>query len=112
MLNDLRTTECSILAVMVLQLHPRSICCESTVSIRKSWGAPEKDELTTCVTEHHSALVHRLWQLSGQGDHLRLVLLTEHRFTRPERQTLLLTLLFEDLTAGEVVCIIPLILFT
>jgi len=36
----------------------------------KSWDAPATDELTTCVTEHHSALVHRLWQLSGQGDHL------------------------------------------
>lgn len=61
--------------------------------MRKSWDAPVKDELTTCVTEHHSALVHRLWQLSGQGDHLQLVLLTENTFTQTEREEMLLSAL-------------------
>ena len=61
--------------------------------MRKSWDAPAKDELTTCVIEHHSALVHRLWHLSGQGHHLQLVLLTENTFTQSEREEMLLSIL-------------------
>ena len=61
--------------------------------MRKLWDAPAKDELTTFVTEHHSALAHRLWQLSGQGDHLQLVLLTENRFTQTESKEMLLSTL-------------------
>ncbi len=43
--------------------------------------------------EHHSALVHLRWQLSGQGDHLQLVLLTENMFTQTDREEMLLSTL-------------------
>ncbi len=83
--------------------------------MRKSWDAPAKDELTTCVTEHHSAPVQALAALRAGGSSAARSVDRKHvRANRKGGDAVISSVacvLFEDLTAGEVVCIIPLISF-
>jgi len=79
--------------------------------MRKSWDAPAKDELTTCVTEHHSAPALAALRAGGSSA-ARAV---DRKHVHANRQggdgviSSVACVLFEDLTAGEVVCIIPLV---